>query len=202
MQFLLSTEDDAISILSFAENACDERGPREVCGARNEARHRSGGKRQFLRGSAREPGQKQQGVAGIHRVHERKQSRLWTNTERKQKSKNGASDETQRKSLKDVLVLEEKISEVENEPFEVSEQMRKLTVERRKMEAEELRVSEMSRVGLDGRTVSGAQSSEGEAGLGSVGSAGGSQKKSKAVVQKESADTQDYEPYQWNDMDR
>ena len=39
--------------------------------------------------------------------------------------------------------------------------MKKLTVERRKAEAEELRVSDTARVLLDGKAVSGAQGSEG-----------------------------------------
>ena len=41
-----------------------------------------------------------------------------------------------RGSFKEVLVLEEKISEVEKELHEASEETRMLTVERRKVEAE------------------------------------------------------------------
>ena len=62
--------------------------------------------------------------------------------ERKQKLMNGALDGTLSKFLKEVLGLEEKTSEVKNELHEASEEMRKLTVERRKAEAEELRVSQ------------------------------------------------------------
>ena len=62
------------------------------------------------------------------------------------------------------LVLEEKISEVENELHKTSEEMRKLTVERRKVGSEEPRTSDTSRVGSDWRKVSKSHSSEGEAG--------------------------------------
>ena len=71
-----------------------------------------------------------------------KQSRLLATMERKHKLMNGASDEIQREFLKDVLVLEENIWEVEEEFQEAGEELRKLTVQRRKAEAEELRVSD------------------------------------------------------------
>ena len=82
---------------------------------------------------------------------------------------------------------------------------------------EGLRVSDNARAVLDGETVSGAQSSEGEAGLAGsreqrcpgelgvvvdqraslgdqsfVSGTGASQKKTKVVVRKESADTREY----------
>ena len=63
------------------------------------------------------------------------------------------------------MALENKISEVENELFEASEEMRKLTVERRNAEAEAQRISDIARVVLDGRAVCALQSSEGEAGV-------------------------------------
>ena len=69
------------------------------------------------------------------------------------------------RKFKDVMVLEEKISEVESELHDASEEMRKLTVERRRAESGEPRISDTSRVVLDRRTVSGTQSSQGEAGL-------------------------------------
>ena len=56
----------------------------------------------------------------------------------------GASDEIQRKYLQNVCVLEEKISEVENELHEASEEGRNFTVERRKAEADGLRASDTS----------------------------------------------------------
>ena len=61
--------------------------------------------------------------------------------------------------------MEDKVSEVENDLHETREEMRKLTVERRKAEAERLRVSDTGRVGLGGKAVSGTQSSDGEAEL-------------------------------------
>ena len=76
--------------------------------------------------------------------------------ERMQKLMSGAPEEIWKRVLQVVMVLENDISEVENELREASEEMRRLTVERRQAEAEGLRVSE---------AVSGAQSSEGEAGL-------------------------------------
>ena len=53
-----------------------------------------------------------------------KQSRLLATMERKHKLMNGVSDEIQRKFLKDVFVLEEKISEVENELHDASAEMK------------------------------------------------------------------------------
>ena len=50
----------------------------------------------------------------------------------------GASDEIQGKFLKEVLVLEEKILEVDDQQHEASEEMRMLRVERRQAEAEGL----------------------------------------------------------------
>ena len=76
---------------------------------------------------------------------------------------------------------------------EASAEMRKLTVERRMG----LMVCDTSNSVLGERTVSGTQSSE--AGLVSVSKAGVSQKKRKAVVRKESADTQEFELSQWNE---
>ena len=63
----------------------------------------------------------------------------------RQKLTNGASDEIHRKVLEDVLVLEDKISQVENVLLEAGEEMKKLTVERRNGEAEELRVADTSK---------------------------------------------------------
>ena len=68
---------------------------------------------------------------------------------------NGASDELMRKFVKEVLVLEEKISEVENELHEAGEEMRKFTVERRKTEAEGRRVSDTSKAVFGERIVLG-----------------------------------------------
>ena len=65
-----------------------------------------------------------------------KRSRRLETTERKQKWMNGASSEIQRNVLQDVLVLADKISEVENELHEASGEMS------RKAEAEGLRVSD------------------------------------------------------------
>ena len=60
----------------------------------------------------------------------------------------------------------------EESPPECREDMRKLTVERSKGEAEGLRVSDTARVVVDGKVVSGAQSSEGEEGRCSVSGPG------------------------------
>ena len=56
----------------------------------------------------------------------------------------GASDEIKRKFLKNILVSEEKTSEVENELHVASGEMREVAVERRKAETEGLRVSATS----------------------------------------------------------
>ena len=77
-----------------------------------------------------------------------KQSRLLAAMERKQTLRSGASDEILRKVLQDVLVLDGKISEVEEKLLDASEEMRTLSVERRKMEVEEGRVSDPAGVSL------------------------------------------------------
>ena len=97
--------------------------------------------------------------------------------------------------------MEEKLSDVENEWYQASEEMRKLMTIRRNVELEVLRVRDTVYVDVE-RTVVEARSSEGETGLietlsDSRGdhafrcSDGGQQKKGK-VVRKESAETQDY----------
>ena len=77
-----------------------------------------------------------------------KQSRLLAAMERKQTLRSGASDEILRKVLHDVLVLDGKISEVEEKLLDASEEMRTLRVERRKMEVEERRVSDLAGVSV------------------------------------------------------
>ena len=71
-----------------------------------------------------------------------KQSMLLAAMERKQKLRSGASDEILRKVLQDVLVLDGKISEVEEKLLDASGEMRTLRVETRQMEVEERRVSD------------------------------------------------------------
>ena len=113
----------------------------------------------------------------------------------------------------------------ERELFEANVELRKLTV-KRKVEPEERRFSDSFRVVLKRRTMPEIQSSKGEAGLAgtaerrcpdalgvglnqraslgdqsSVSSAGGAQKKRKAVVRRVSADTQECESCQQNDVD-
>ena len=72
--------------------------------------------------------------------------------------RSGASDEILRKVLQDVLVLDGKISEVEENLLDASEEMRTLRVERRKMEVEERRVPDLAGVDVDSEAVSGAPS--------------------------------------------
>ena len=102
--------------------------------------------------------------------------------------------------------MKEKISEVENELHEASEEVRKLPVERRTAEVEKPRVSDgrkALKVKLDlllrevrrrlERVLKGDQRS--------LRSTGSSQKTRKAAVRKESAGTQDNQPSQLNNMD-
>ena len=77
-----------------------------------------------------------------------KQSRLLAAMERKQTLRSGASDEILRKVLQDVLVLDGKISEVEEKLLDASEEMRTLRVETGKMEEEERRVSDPAGVSV------------------------------------------------------
>ena len=70
----------------------------------------------------------------------------------------------------------------------------------RKAEAEELRVSDTSGAVLGERTVSRAHTCEGGDGLSFVNSSLGSQKKRKALLREESADTQEHESCQLTDI--
>ena len=122
------------------------------------------------------------------------------------------------------MVVDGKISQVEEKLLEASGEKRKFVAEKTMAEVEERRGSGTARVGADREAVSVAQSSEGEAGLAgeqkcpgelgvvvdqkaslgdqsSMRSAGGSQNKSKAVVRKESAETQKYDSHKPKDMD-
>ena len=126
-----------------------------------------------------------------------KQSRLLATVERKQKMVSGALEEIRAKLSHEVLVLEDRISAEEEELFE-------------KREAEGWNKSEVAGADVACEAVSGARSSEGgvrylgELGVGvgqrvslgnqsSISSGGGSQKKRKEAVRKESAETQEYE---------
>ena len=75
----------------------------------------------------------------------------------------GVSEETQKKASKEVLGLDKTLTEVDSELFQASEELRRFTAEKAKLE--EPSFSDTSRVRLDLRTVSGTQLPEGEAGL-------------------------------------
>ena len=81
--FLLSAEDDAISILSFAENACDEGGRKKF--AVLETKRGIEEDRTLLRGSARKPAQKLQGAAGSQRAHDREAEQAFDDNRAKAK---------------------------------------------------------------------------------------------------------------------
>ena len=104
-----------------------------------------------------------------------KQSRLLAAMERKQNLRIW-SEETQMSVLQDVMVLlDGKISELEEKLLEASEEMRTLRAERR-VEVEEWRVTYTARTSVGRET-------------GSTSSVGGSQKKRKAAVRKEPVET-------------
>ena len=106
--FVLCPKDDAISILSFAENACGEGGREKFALLENEARHGSGGGTTLLRDLARKAGQ---GVAGIHRILERETEQAFGDNEAQGKiDESGVSGDNQRKFLHDVWVLGKKTS--------------------------------------------------------------------------------------------
>ena len=95
-----------------------------------------------------------------------------------------------------------------HELHEASDEMKMITVERRKAEAKgpvlAVRDLEPEALMVTSGTwaISGSVLARGfRLGTSSVSGAGSSQKKRKAVVQKESADTQEYESCQQNDMD-
>ena len=66
-----------------------------------------------------------------------------------------ASDEIQNKFFKDVLILEKEFTDVENELFEATAELRKLTVEREQAEPERWRNFDTSMVGLNQRDQGG-----------------------------------------------
>ena len=169
-QYWLSPEEDAISILSFVENVWYEEGRKKFAVLETKRGIEVAELGRFFEALQENPDRNYTALQEAMECMNAKQSRLFLATiDRKQKLINEVSYGIQRKFLKDVLALEEeKIKEVENEPHEASEDMRKLTVERRKAEAEELRVPDTSEAVLGERTMSGAQSSEGEAGLSST----------------------------------
>ena len=137
-----------------------------------------------------------------------KRRTLLATMERKQKLMSEAPEEIRKRVLQDVMVLEDKFSEVKNELYQASEEMRKLTAERWKAEGTE--VSATARVVLDGKAVSGGESSQGvvlsfgsfwiikELRLGTkfVEQCSELAEKRTAVVRQESADTLEYEAYQ------
>ena len=63
---LLVEPSEAISILSFAEHACDEGGRKRFAVLETKVRRRNGGERTLLRSPARKSGQDLQGVAASH----------------------------------------------------------------------------------------------------------------------------------------
>ena len=76
-----------------------------------------------------------------------KQNRLWATMECKNRlMKEASEEEIKSKFFKEVLILEGKLTKVETELFEANADLRKLPTE----DAEVLRVSGTSRVGLDG----------------------------------------------------
>ena len=113
--FLLSPvrRSASCSLRNMRVMKVDERGSQ--CWRQKKVRRRKGGERTFLRSPARKSGQDLQGVAGSHRVHE-KRSRLLETRERKQMLLSGALGRNPpgRESSNDVMVLENKMSEVEN----------------------------------------------------------------------------------------
>ena len=115
--FLLSPKDTAMSILSFAENACDEGGRKKSETKRGTEVAEVGRFFEALQDNQDgNYGELQEAIEYMNA----KQSRLLATVERKQQLRSGASDEIPRKFLKGVLVLEETISEVDNELHEAS----------------------------------------------------------------------------------
>ena len=114
--FLLSPKDTAMSVLSFAENACDE-GGRKKSETKQRTEVAEVGRFEALQDN-------QDGNYGALQeaieYTNAKQNRLLATVERKQQLRSGASDEIPRKFLKGVLVLEETISEVDNALHEAS----------------------------------------------------------------------------------
>ena len=117
-------------------------------------------------------------------------------------------EEFQASIFQDGMTLDSEISEVESELRVAEEESRPVAMERRKTEAKGLSVMDIAGVDVGWEAASGAQSSKAKvwspAGPGvdwkgslgdqsSISSVGGSQKKRKAPVRKESAETHEYE---------
>ena len=81
------------------------------------------------------------------------QNGLWATVERKNRLMKVATEKAQNNFPKEVLVLEEKLTEVHSGLFEAKAGLRKLTVERRKVELEERQFSDTSRVGWNQRSM-------------------------------------------------
>ena len=107
-------------------------------------------------------GQELQRVAGCHRVYERKEKRALETIERKQKLMSGAPEEVWKRVLQGVVALEDKISEVEVELQEAKERNEDARGGKKEGGNGGAGFSDTSRVGLEVRTVSGGQSSEGD----------------------------------------
>ena len=151
--FFLSPEDNAISILSFGENACDERGRMEFAVLETKRSIEVAEIRRFFEAlqenQHRNFREQQEAIEPLSAT----QSKLLATIERKQKLMTEASDEIQRKVLQDVLALEDKFSAVETELHEASAEMRRLTVERKRAGVVGLRVSDTSKGVLSKATI-------------------------------------------------
>ena len=99
-----------MSIQSFAGNACGQGGGKKFAVLETQGSRRSGANRVFLGGSARAPQQKLHGAAGSRRVHEDAAERAHGDHAQEQADEGGLGGDSE-EVLKEVLVLDEKISE-------------------------------------------------------------------------------------------
>ena len=128
-----------------------------------------------------------------------KQEALLATMERKQKLMGGAQEDPREKLFKEVRILDDRISVEEAEVHDDRAETEELLKERKRTKADELRASDAVRSDVARRAASGVQSSKTEVGLSDVSrvdvdwlstlgdqssmtSAGGLQKKRKAVV--------------------
>ena len=207
VRILVELEESIFAVSNGCDGHCQCRGEecvqpegiQEVCVHQEEGRT-FGGRRKAVCDSARNTEIGLQGAPRDHRVHGREAEGLLATVERKQNLMSGAPEEIGEKLLHEALVLDDRISAEEAELVEKSEEMKELMMECRTTKAEEWRVSDAAGVDVNWEAASEAQTSGSE--IKYFGELEvGVNRKSSLGRRKASADTQEYESCQQNNME-
>ena len=137
---LLGPTDVVGFITVLAKNACDGGGYRELVFFKKSEGNPVAAAGRYAALQENQESDHRELKEAIELMNE-KQNRLLATMERQEKLMSGYQEEIQRKVLQDVLVLKDKIFEVDNELHKAGEEMMRPTVGRWKAEAEGLRVS-------------------------------------------------------------